>query len=44
MAQSVFQVGGNIGSAMGPLLAAFLVLPRGQIERRVVLARRARSR
>jgi FSR family fosmidomycin resistance protein-like MFS transporter len=31
MAQSVFQVGGNVGSAMGPLLAAFLVLPRGQI-------------
>jgi FSR family fosmidomycin resistance protein-like MFS transporter len=30
LAQSVFQVGGNIGSAMGPLLAAFLVLPRGQ--------------
>jgi MFS transporter, FSR family, fosmidomycin resistance protein len=31
MAQSVFQVGGNVGSALGPLLAAFLVLPRGQI-------------
>ena len=31
LAQSVFQVGGNIGSAMGPLLAAFLVLPRGQM-------------
>jgi FSR family fosmidomycin resistance protein-like MFS transporter len=31
MAQSVFQVGGNVGSAMGPLLAAFLVLPRGQL-------------
>jgi FSR family fosmidomycin resistance protein-like MFS transporter len=30
LAQSVFQVGGNVGSAMGPLLAAFLVLPRGQ--------------
>ena len=30
LAQSVFQVGGNFGSAMGPLLAAFLVLPRGQ--------------
>src|SRR5712675_1777093 len=29
MAQSLFQVGGNAGSAMGPLLAAF-VLPRGQ--------------
>src|SRR5262252_2206671 len=30
MAQSVFQVGGNAGSALGPLLAAFLVLPHGQ--------------
>jgi FSR family fosmidomycin resistance protein-like MFS transporter len=29
-AQSFFQVGGNAGSAMGPLLAAFVVLPRGQ--------------
>lgn len=28
-AQSVFQVGGNAGSALGPLLAAF-VLPKGQ--------------
>ncbi len=30
LAQSVFQVGGNVGSATGPLLAAFIVLPRGQ--------------
>src|SRR5271156_741298 len=30
MAQSFFQVGGNTGSAIGPLLAAFIVLPRGQ--------------
>jgi MFS transporter, FSR family, fosmidomycin resistance protein len=30
LAQSVFQVGGNLGSAAGPLLAAFIVLPRGQ--------------
>ena len=30
-AQSFFQVGGNTGSAIGPLLAAFLVLPMGQI-------------
>ena len=30
LAQSVFQVGGNVGSAVGPLLAAFVVLPRGQ--------------
>ena len=29
-AQSIFQVGGNAGSALGPLLAAFIVLPRGQ--------------
>lgn len=31
MAQSVFQVGGNFGSSLGPLLAAFIVLPHGQI-------------
>ncbi len=30
MAQSVFQVGGNLGSAAGPLLAAFIVIPYGQ--------------
>jgi FSR family fosmidomycin resistance protein-like MFS transporter len=30
LAQSVFQVGGNVGSAIGPLVAAFIVLPRGQ--------------
>ncbi len=29
-AQSFFQVGGNFGTALGPLLAAFFVLPRGQ--------------
>ena len=29
-AQSLFQVGGNAGSAVGPLLAAFIVLPGGQ--------------
>jgi MFS transporter, FSR family, fosmidomycin resistance protein len=29
-AQSLFQVGGNAGSALGPLLAAFVVLPMGQ--------------
>jgi len=29
-AQSVFQVGGNLGTAAGPLLAAFVVLPHGQ--------------
>src|SRR5258708_14390132 len=30
LAQSLFQVGGNMGSASGPLLAAFIVVPRGQ--------------
>jgi FSR family fosmidomycin resistance protein-like MFS transporter len=30
MAQSLFQVGGNFGSSLGPLLAAFVVLPHGQ--------------
>jgi FSR family fosmidomycin resistance protein-like MFS transporter len=30
LAQSVFQVGGNIGSASGPLLAAYIVVTRGQ--------------
>ena len=30
LAQSVFQVGGNVGSALGPLAAAYVVLPRGQ--------------
>ncbi|MFN3970075.1 MAG: MFS transporter [Gemmobacter sp.] len=30
-AQSVFQVGGNAGSAVGPLAAAFVVLDRGQV-------------
>ena len=29
-AQSLFQVGGNTGSAIGPLLAAFIVLQNGQ--------------
>ena len=30
LAQSIFQVGGNTGLSVGPLLAAFIVLPRGQ--------------
>ena len=30
LAQSIFQVGGNLGGAIGPLLAAFIILPRGQ--------------
>ena len=29
-AQSLFQVGGNGGTALGPLLAAFIVVPQGQ--------------
>jgi len=29
-AQSLFQVGGSIGSSFGPVLAAFFILPRGQ--------------
>ena len=29
-AQSLFQVGGNTGTALGPLLAAWIVLPLGQ--------------
>ncbi|MGF7159917.1 FSR family fosmidomycin resistance protein-like MFS transporter [Rhodoligotrophos appendicifer] len=31
LAQSLFQVGGNFGSAIGPLLAAVIVISRGQI-------------
>lgn len=30
LAQSLFQVGGNAGSAMGPLLAAWIIMPGGQ--------------
>ncbi|HEV2336385.1 MAG TPA: MFS transporter [Stellaceae bacterium] len=30
LAQSLFQVGGNVGSSLGPILAAFIVIPRGQ--------------
>ena len=30
MAQSLFHVGGNIGTSLGPLLAAWVILPRGQ--------------
>ncbi len=29
-AQSVFQVGGNVGTSLGPLAAAAIVVPRGQ--------------
>ena len=30
LAQSIFQLGGNAGSAIGPLLAALLIIPHGQ--------------
>jgi len=30
LAQSIFQLGGNAGSALGPLLAALIVVPHGQ--------------
>lgn len=30
LAQSIFQVGGNAGSAIGPLLAALIIVPYGQ--------------
>lgn len=30
-AQSLFQVGGNVGHAVGPLLAAFVVVPLGRV-------------
>ena len=30
LAQSIFQVGGNGGSALGPLLAALIIMPQGQ--------------
>ncbi|MCO5091863.1 MFS transporter [Bosea sp. (in: a-proteobacteria)] len=30
MAQGIFQVGGQTGGALGPLLAAFIIVPRGQ--------------
>jgi MFS transporter, FSR family, fosmidomycin resistance protein len=30
LAQSIFQVGGNAGSATGPLIAAWIIIPHGQ--------------
>jgi len=30
LAQSLFQIGGNLGSAIGPLLAALIIVPNGQ--------------
>ncbi len=36
-AQSLFQVGGNVGSAIGPLIAAFIILPARPDQPRLVL-------
>ena len=41
LAQSIFQVGGNGGSAVGPLLAALVILPYGHGGKRYALPRRA---
>ena len=30
LAQSIFQVGGNLGSSLGPILAALIIVPFGQ--------------
>lgn len=30
LAQSIFQLGGNVGSSIGPLLAAWIIVPHGQ--------------
>jgi FSR family fosmidomycin resistance protein-like MFS transporter len=43
-AQSLFQVGGNLGSALGPLLAAAILVGRGQGKHRVVHAVPGRRR
>ena len=44
LAQSIFQVGGNAGSAVGPLLAAWIVLPNGQRSLAAKLMNISRSR
>jgi FSR family fosmidomycin resistance protein-like MFS transporter len=31
LAQSIFQVGGNVGSSIGPVLAALIIVPFGQL-------------
>lgn len=31
LAQSIFQLGGNAGSSLGPLLAAWIIVPHGQL-------------
>lgn len=30
LSQSIFQLGGNLGSSLGPLLAAWIIVPKGQ--------------
>lgn len=30
LSQSIFQLGGNLGSSIGPLLAAWIIVPKGQ--------------
>lgn len=37
LAQSIYQVGGNTGQALGPLLSAFLILPFGMHATAIVL-------
>lgn len=37
-AQSIFQVGGNSGSAVGPLLAAAFIIPNGQMSSIILVA------
>ena len=41
LAQSVFQVGGNFGQSLGPLLAAFIILPARPGQPRLVRHRRS---
>ena len=43
-AQALFQLGGNAGSAFGPLLAAFIVVPWGQPSPRPHRGRRRRRK
>ena len=36
LAQSLFQVGGNAGSSIGPVLAALIIVPHGQSQEETV--------
>ena len=40
LAQSIFQVGGNTGTATGPLLAAWIIIPQGRDQSGLVLSSR----